>query len=121
MLPPDIQRIEHIREYCSRIQRSILRYGCSFEVFRTDEDFQQSVAFSVLQIGELCNGLSEEYRQATGSEIQWNAIRGLRNIVAHAYGTIKLNILWDVVTKDIPDLEKFCHEQLAFEEGPEEP
>ncbi len=121
MRPPDLQRVGHIQEYCGRIQRSVLRYGRSFETFRSDEDFQQSVAFSVLQIGELCNGLSEEYRKATGAEIQWNAIRGLRNIVAHAYGTIKLRILWDVVLKDIPELEQFCREQLSVEEEPEEP
>lgn len=120
MLSPDLQRLEHIRNYCSRIQRSILRYGCSFETFKTDEDFQQSVAFSVLQIGELCNGLTEEYRMATGTTIQWNAIRGLRNIVAHAYGSIKLNILWDTVTKDIPDLKHFCDEQLPPEEDEDE-
>ena len=53
MLPPDLQRVSHIGEYCDRIMRSIARYGCSFETFKTDEDFQQSVAFSVLQIGEL--------------------------------------------------------------------
>jgi len=120
MLSPDLQRLEHIRDYCDRIQRSILRYGCSFEIFKTDEDFQQSVAFSVLQIGELCSGLSEEYRRATGNVVQWNAVRGLRNIVAHACGSIKLNILWDTVTKDIPDLKQFCEEQLSSENDTEE-
>lgn len=121
MQSPDLQRISHILGYCERIQRTISRYGCSFETFGTDEDFQQSVAFSVLQIGELCNGLSEEYRNATGSEIQWNAIRGLRNIVAHAYGTIKLSILWGVVIKDIPQLKQFCCEQISAAEYREEP
>ncbi len=121
MLPPDLQRVSHIGEYCDRIMRSIARYGCSFETFKTDEDFQQSVAFSVLQIGELCSGLSEGYRRATGAEVQWNAIRGLRNIVAHAYGTIKLNILWDTVTEDIPGLKDFCEKQLSAERDTEEP
>jgi len=116
MLSPDLQRIAHIQEYCDRIQRSISRYGHSFEIFKADEDFQQSVAFSVLQIGELCNGLSEEYRRTTETEIQWNAVRGLRNIVAHAYGSIKLNILWDTVTTDVPTLKQFCKTQLSSKE-----
>ena len=91
------------------------------EEFNADEEFQQSAAFSVLQIGELCNGLSEEYRRATGSRIQWNAIRGLRNIIVHAYGSIKLDILWDVVTTDIPDLQRLCDEQLITVAHREEP
>ena len=90
MLSPDLQRIEHIRDYCLQIGKTILRYGDSFETFKADMDFQQSVAFSVLQIGELCNSLSEEYRKLTRENVEWNAIRGLRNIVAHAYGSIKL-------------------------------
>lgn len=121
MLPPDLQRLEHIREYCCRIQKSLLRHRNSREEFNTDEEFQQSAAFSVLQIGELCNGLSEEYRRATGGRVQWNAIRGLRNIIVHAYGSIKLDILWDVVTTDIPDLKQFCDEQLSAAEHSEEP
>ena len=97
MLPPDLQRIAHIREYCINIQDDLTRFGSAFEQFQHDSAFQRSVAFCVLQIGELCGGLSEEYRNETGGEIQWNAIRGLRNIVAHAYGSIKLDIIWDIV------------------------
>ena len=121
MLPPDLQRLEHIRDYCCRIQKSLLRHKNSIEEFHIDEDFQQSVAFSVLQIGELSNGLTEEYRRATCNQIQWNAIWGLRNIIVHAYGSIKLNILWDVVIEDIPALKQFCDEQLSAAEHSEEP
>lgn len=113
MLPPDLQRIAHIREYCVNIQDDLARFGSTFELFQTDLAFQRSVAFCVLQIGELSNGLSEEYRRATIRDIQWNAIRGLRNIVAHAYGSIKLDILWDTITTDIPALKEFCDEQLS--------
>lgn len=116
MMPPDLQRIAHIREYCCRIQRSLVRHDGSFAEFNTDEEFQQSVAFSVLQIGELCGGLSEEYRRSTGDAVQWNAIRGLRSIVVHAYGSIKLDILWDTVTQDIPALKEFCDGQLEGRE-----
>lgn len=113
MLPPDLQRIAHIREYCVNIQDDITRFGSSFELFRADSTFQRSVSFCVLQIGELSNGLSEEYRKTTAESVQWNAIRGLRNIVAHAYGSIKLDILWDTITADIPALKEFCDEQLS--------
>lgn len=27
MLPPDLQRIEHIRDYCVEIEKTIQRYG----------------------------------------------------------------------------------------------
>lgn len=113
MLSPDLQRIVHIREYCLNIQGFQLRFGATFEAFKSDLAYQQSVSFCILQIGELCNGLSEGYRKQTKAQIQWNSIRGLRNIVAHAYGSIKLDIIWDTITSDIPALKQFCDQQLA--------
>ena len=38
MLPPDLQRLEHIRDYCDEIQKTISRYGKSFELFDADAD-----------------------------------------------------------------------------------
>ena len=37
------------------------------EIYAADADFQRSVSFSILQIGELSGGLSAEYRQATAT------------------------------------------------------
>ena len=70
MLSLDLQRIAHIREYCINIQDNLARFGATFERFQSDLAFQQSIAFCVLQIGELCGGLSEEYRKKTSGEIQ---------------------------------------------------
>ena len=70
MQSPDLQRIGHIRDYCREIQKTIDRYGNSFEIFDRDADFQRSVAFSILQIGEFGGGLSEEYRKATSHRVQ---------------------------------------------------
>ena len=70
MLPPDLQRIAHIREYCVNIRDDLVRFGLTFDLFQTDLAFQRSVAFCVLQIGELSNGLSEEYRKATAESVQ---------------------------------------------------
>lgn len=113
MQRPDKQRIEHIRDYCVEIFKTIDRYGNSFEVFDRDADFQRSVAFCILQIGELGGGLSEEYRHSTGNLMPWGAIKGMRNLVAHSYGSMSRKIIWETATVDIPALLKFCEEQLS--------
>lgn len=76
MLPPDLQRIRHILDYCEEIQKTILRCGDTFEHFDQDADFQRSVSFSILQIGELSGGLSEEFRKATCDRVQWGPHEG---------------------------------------------
>lgn len=54
MTQPDRQRIQHIRDYCEEIRKTIERYGDGFAAFDQDADYQRSIAFSILQIGELC-------------------------------------------------------------------
>ena len=53
------------------MERTIARYGNSFDIFDQDPDYQRSVSFRILQIGELSGGLSQEYRQATAKYVQW--------------------------------------------------
>ena len=53
MMSPDLRRIKHIRDYCIAIGKTIQRYGNSFDIYAADADFQRSVSFSILQIGEL--------------------------------------------------------------------
>ena len=113
MLSPDLQRIKHIRDYCTEIEKTVTRYGRAFAIFDSDPDYQRSVSFSILQIGELSGGLSQEYRQATADRVQWGPIKGMRNLVAHNYGSMSREIIWETATTDIPALKHFCEEQLA--------
>lgn len=116
MLSPDYQRIKHIRDYCAEIEKTILRYGRSFEIFDQDADYQRSVSFCILQIGELGSHLSQEYREATANRVQWGPIKGMRNLVAHSYGSMSRDIIWETAVTDIPVLKAFCDEQLTREE-----
>jgi uncharacterized protein with HEPN domain len=109
---PDLQRIRHIYDYCAAIEKTIQRYGNSYDIFLEDEDFQRSIAFSILQIGELSSGLSPEYRERTAQEMQWGPIKGMRNWVAHNYGNVSYDVLWETATVDIPNLKEFCQRQL---------
>ena len=95
------------------IRQTIERYGNSFEVYAKDADYQRSVSFSILQIGELSGGLSAEYRKDTANRIQWGPMKAMRNLVAHNYGKMDQAIIWETATVDIPALLQFCEEQLA--------
>ena len=112
MMQPDLQRIAHIRDYCVEIQKTIVRYGDTFEAFDSDADYQRSVSFSFLNIGELSGGLSQEFRQATAISVQWGPMKGMRNLVAHNYGSMSREIIWETAVTDIPALKNFCDELL---------
>ena len=58
----------------------------------------------LLQItGEAANRLSQAFRESQ-SEIPWAEIIALRNRLIHGYDTIDADILWKVVTVDVPAL-----------------
>ena len=107
----DVQILKHIIEYCENIEKSILRYGASLEVFENDIDYFQSISMSILQIGELSINLTEEFK-SLHNHIPWNGIRGMRNIFAHKYGKIKKDVVWNIVNDDIPILSSFCKNMI---------
>lgn len=112
MLSPDLQRLAHIRDYCVEIAQTMTRYGESFDTFTADIDYQKSVSFSLLQIGELSGKLSEEFRNQTDAQIPWGSIWGMRNWFAHNYGSMSRDVIWKSALEDVPVLLSFCEQQL---------
>lgn len=121
MMQPDLQRIAHIHDYCEEIQKTIARYGNAFESFDNDADYQRSVSFSILQIGELSGGLSLEFRRETANRVQWGPMKGMRNLVAHSYGSMSREIIWETAVTDIPALREFCDQILQAADSFENP
>lgn len=108
MLLRDEQRLEKIEEYCQDIRTTVSRFGSDLDSFRQDPVYQRAVAFCILQIGELVGGLSQDFRAATQDQIPWAQIKNMRNIVAHDYGSIDLETVWDTALNSIPRLQDFC-------------
>ncbi|MCD7764824.1 MAG: DUF86 domain-containing protein [Lachnospiraceae bacterium] len=108
----DRERLLHICRYCIDIGDFIQRFGNEFNNFINDRAYMNAVCMSVLQIGELANGLSEEFREETKGQMPWGMIRGMRNWLAHAYSSMDESIIWETATNDIPSLLEFCEKQL---------
>jgi uncharacterized protein with HEPN domain len=107
----DLSIIRHILDYCYEIEQTVFRFGNNTESFYSDKIYRNAVAMSILQIGELAGRLSAEFT-AIHSDIPWRNIRAMRNIVAHAYGSISIPDVWDTVTNDIPKLRDYCKKIL---------
>lgn len=103
----DLRILEHILTYCGQIDMAVERFGRSFEVFDADPVYRNSVSLCIVQIGELVGHLSDSFK-AEHEQIPWRQIKLMRNIVAHRYGTVDNTITWEVIEKDIPDLQSFC-------------
>ena len=105
--------LQHIVGYCEDIASFIERFGNDYAVFTGDRAYFNAVSMCILQIGELSGSLSEEFRADTAGEIPWSNIRGMRNIVAHDYGSLDEELVWETANYDIPHLRAFCDKMLA--------
>ena len=69
---------------------------------------KDSVSMNLLQIGELVPKLSDDFIQCTSKSIPWRNIKGMRNLLAHDYGSMNIEIVWETAVGDIPALQDFC-------------
>ena len=47
--------------------------------------------------------LTDDYKKKY-SDIPWNAMYGLRNRIVHDYGSVDLNVVFNTLKQDIPEL-----------------
>lgn len=73
------------------------------EELNYNEVLLDSMLFRMIQISENAKRLSEDYKQVH-YKIPWNAMGGLRNRIVHDYGNVDLNIVYETLKKDIPQL-----------------
>jgi uncharacterized protein with HEPN domain len=90
-----------MREAAKLVQK-FLR-GKSYTEFSNDPLLRSGVERQLEIIGEAARRISSEF-QKDHSEIPWRSIIGLRNILIHEYGEVKLDRLWLIATTHMPAL-----------------
>ena len=110
-MKPEVKDLEKIIEYCDRIGDYIRMYGGDEEDFLDDRVFQEGTAFCLIQIGEAVVRLPEHVR-ALNKDVDWNGIKGFRNVLVHRYGTIWMDNVWRTITVSVPSLKEACESML---------
>ena len=75
------------------------------ERFLENDLYQKAMAMSLFNIGEHANALTREL-WTEYKDIQWRKIVDLRNIVAHGYGELRMELVWNLSQKEAPALMK---------------
>ena len=65
---------------------------------------QDKIIRRIQVIGEAVKNLPDDLKRSH-PEVPWRDIAGMRDIVIHQYFGIDLEFVWNVLTKDIPDLK----------------
>lgn len=109
--------LEHILHYCAQVSFIHNDFNCSKEKYDQSYTYRNAIAMCILQIGELVKYLPQTF-VSTYTEIPWRQIRNTRNFVAHDYGSVDFEIVWDASTHGINELRDFCNRYLQEHESP---
>ena len=97
----DAVRLRHMLDAARKAVSLVA--GKSRPEVAADELAQLALARLLEIVGEAAGKVSPGY-QASHPEIPWASMGGLRNRLAHAYFDVDLDILLDIVAKDLPPL-----------------
>jgi len=85
--------------------RNILEFaqGKGKDDLSADTQTQSAILYQIIVVGEATKRLSSSFR-SQHPEVFWKDIAGMRDVVAHQYDRIDIEILWRVIQQDVPEL-----------------
>jgi uncharacterized protein with HEPN domain len=96
-------RIDDIIEAIDKIER--YTHGIDFASWQNDEKTVDAVIRNLEVIGEASSHLPSEVQEQY-EDVPWDMMKGIRNILAHEYFGVDLEIVWKTVKEDLPILKK---------------
>jgi len=103
MLDKDYYILLSILETIDKIMLYTQDYKSAEEFYQNNRDFDAAM-MNFIVIGENVGKLSDNFTEKN-KHINWNKIHGLRNIIAHHYFGINVDIVWQIIGQDLPKLK----------------
>lgn len=96
------ERLLHISEAITKIEG--YSKDVTLKIFVSNPLINDAILLQFMIIGEAINSVETEILEKY--PYPWYKVRAFRNLIAHEYFKIKLDAVWDIVIKDIPELKK---------------
>ena len=100
-------------EACEKVMRS---EGLDFHAFVRNELVYDAVLRNLEARGEAAKKVPDSVR-ARHPSVEWRAIAGLRDVLAHAYFALDEATLWDIVAQKVPALAEVLRQILEEEDA----
>jgi uncharacterized protein with HEPN domain len=105
LLAEILEAIQRIEQYTTAL---------TFEQFSANAEKQDAVLRRLTIIGEAVKGLPTELRERHPS-VRWKEIAGARDMLVHEYFRADLELTWEMVREDLPELASHIHDVMHAE------
>ncbi len=78
----------------------------TFEDFNHNQLVVDAIVFNLSQIGEISKYRVSENLKESNKQIPWHEMYGFRNRIVHDYDQINMNVVYDTIIEDLPQLLK---------------
>ena len=101
--------LRHILEAVRRIEEDV---GGGREPFMASHMAQDAVLRNLQTLAESSQRLSEAAK-GTRADVEWRRISAFRNVLVHNYLGIDIEMVWEIVQRDLPPLKRAVAGMLA--------
>jgi len=102
MVKLDIPYLDHIKAAISLIESYI--QNMTLASFKKDPKTRDAVIRQLEVIGEAASKLESNFK-TSHREIPWREITDFRNVLAHEYWDVDIEIVWKTATQELQDLK----------------
>lgn len=95
--------LQDIKDSLAQIARYI--FGLNKTEFLENQLVQDAVVRNLEIIGEAAKNLPAEFRQGR-PQVNWRGLAGLRDVVIHGYFNVDLEMIWEIVYRELPLISK---------------
>lgn len=87
--------------------------GYNLESFLADRKTQDAVIRNLEIIGQAIKDFGVETLLASNSSIPWREIAGMRNVLAHEYLSVNIEMIWETVQVYLERLEQALESMMG--------
>lgn len=102
-----LQSIEDIQTFVSGITEA--RF---LKINETDRKTFRAVCDCVSTLGEAVKNLSSDITDKNDG-IDWIGLAKMKDIITHQYFRVRLDLIWNTIARELPDLKEFVEHELS--------
>lgn len=106
----DASRWRDMREAIALIEQFVS--GMDFAAYQSDPKTQSAVERQILILSEAAKQLGDSAETHCPGH-DWRGLRGMGDVLRHAYHRVEDQVVWETVTTDLPPLRSCIEKALA--------